>query len=120
MRCKTRVFSDRIMITPEPGTKADPNFRLPKKQLLCIGLTVTYEKVTLTRKKNTIKIPAKLYESASSHSHSSSYNCFCRKEKPHFKRHQMLIFIYGQLMNCVICNNTILELISLLHFDTEK
>ena len=29
---------------------------------------MAYEKVTLTRKKNTIKIPAKLYESATSHS----------------------------------------------------
>ena len=38
------------------------------KQLLCIGLTVTYENVTLVLKKNTIKILAKLYESATSHS----------------------------------------------------
>ena len=51
-------------MAPEPGTKADPNFR----QLLCIGLTVTYEKATLTRKKNTIKIHAKHYESATTHS----------------------------------------------------
>ena len=29
---------------------------------------MTYEKVTLTRKKNTVKILAKLYESATSHS----------------------------------------------------
>ena len=43
------------------------------KQLLCTGLTVTYEKVTLTRKKNTIKILAKLYESATSHSKHFSY-----------------------------------------------
>ena len=38
------------------------------KQLLCIGLTATHEKVTLTRQKNMIKILAKLYESATSHS----------------------------------------------------
>ena len=41
------------------------------KQLLCIRLTVTCEKVTLTRKKNGIKILAKLYESATSHSSGS-------------------------------------------------
>ena len=30
--CKNHVFSDSgIMITPEPGTKADSNFRLPKQ-----------------------------------------------------------------------------------------
>ena len=30
--CKNHVFSDSgIMIAPEPGTKADPKFRLPKQ-----------------------------------------------------------------------------------------
>ena len=30
--CKNHVFSDSgIMIAPKPGTKADPNFRLPKQ-----------------------------------------------------------------------------------------
>ena len=30
--CKSQFFSDsRIMITPEPGTKADTNFRFPKQ-----------------------------------------------------------------------------------------
>ena len=38
------------------------------KQRLCIRLTVIYEKVTLTRKKNTIKILPKRYESATSDS----------------------------------------------------
>ena len=56
------------MIAPEPGTKADPNFRLPNKQLLCIGLTMSFEKVILTRQKNMMKILAKVYESATSHS----------------------------------------------------
>ena len=70
MTCKNHVFTDsRIIIAPEPGTKADPkNLDYQNKQLLCFGLTVTYEKVTLTGKKNTIKILAKLYESATSHS----------------------------------------------------
>ena len=70
MTCKNHVFSDSgIMIAPEPGTEADPLILdYQNKQLLCIGLTVTYEKVTLTRKKNTIKILAKLYESATSDS----------------------------------------------------
>ena len=69
MTCKNHVFSDSgIMIAPEPGTKADHKFRLPNKQLVCIGLTVTYKKVTLTRQKNVIKIFVKLYESATSHS----------------------------------------------------
>ena len=36
--------------------------------VLCIGLRMTYEKVTLTGKENTIKILAKLYESTTSHS----------------------------------------------------
>ena len=32
MACKNHVSSDRgIMIAPEPGTKADSNFRLPKQ-----------------------------------------------------------------------------------------
>ena len=71
--CKNHVFSDSgIMIAPEPGTKADPNFSLPEQTATCIGLTMTYEKVTLTRKKNTIKILAKLYESATSHSKCGS------------------------------------------------
>ena len=42
---------------------------------MCIWLTVTYEKVTLTRKKNTMKILAKLYESATSHSRSKEFDC---------------------------------------------
>ena len=39
---------------------------------MCIGLTTTDEKIILTFKKNTIKIHAKLYESATSH-----FNLFC-------------------------------------------
>ena len=38
------------------------------KQEMCTGLTTTAEKVILTCKKNTVKIHAKLYESATSHS----------------------------------------------------
>ena len=56
------------MIAPEPGITEDPNLDYQHKQLLCIGLTVTYEKVTLTRKKKKIKILAKLYEFATSDS----------------------------------------------------
>ena len=69
LTCKTHVFSDSgIMITPQPGTAEVSNFRLPKqRQLQCIGLTVTYEKITFPCKKNTIKILAKL-KSATSHS----------------------------------------------------
>ena len=37
--CKNRVFSDSgMMIAPEPGTKADPNIRLPKQTAtVCYG-----------------------------------------------------------------------------------
>ena len=32
MTCKNNAFSDNgIMIRPQPGTKADPDFRLPKQ-----------------------------------------------------------------------------------------
>ena len=56
------------MIASEPGSKADPNFRLPKQTTTVYWVGKTYEKVTLTRQKNVIKILAKLYKSATSHS----------------------------------------------------
>ena len=56
------------MIAPERGTKADPNFRLPKQTTTVYWVDSDIWKVILTRQKNMIKILAKLYESAASHS----------------------------------------------------
>ena len=57
------------MIATKPGTKAGPNFRLPKQKATVYWVdSDIYEKVTLSRKKNMIKILPKLYESATSHS----------------------------------------------------
>ena len=70
--CKNHIFSDSGIMIASRVPKQTLILDYQNKQLLCIGLTVTYEKVTLTRMKNTIKIPAKLYDSAISHSNDHS------------------------------------------------